>query len=316
MQRIVFLDSGTVPVELRKPGFSHTWSAYEQTSADQLQERLANATIIVTNKVQLREPVLSKLSQLRLIAVTATGYDNIEIQVCRKRGIAVANVPGYAKQSVPEHVFLFILALRRNLVAYREAVRAGRWKTSPHPNLAVFPIEDLHGSLLGLVGYGALARGVEQLARAFGMQILIAERKGANSLRPGRASFADVLKQADIVSLHSPLTPETQQLLGTYEFSLMKPSDLLINTARGGLIDEAALAEALRSGRLAGAGLDVLSEEPPKNGSPLLENDVPNLIVTPHVAWTSRQALAILAEEVILNIEAFNSGRPRNLVTL
>jgi len=206
-----------------------------------------------------------------------------------------------------------MLALRRNLPAYREAVRAGRWQIALQPTVNDLPIEDLRGTTLGLIGYGDLAKGVEALARAFGMKILIAERKGAPT-RANRTSFEDVLRQADIVSLHTPFTSDTRGMIGAKELSLMKKSALLINAGRGGLVDEAALAEALKSGRLGGAGVDVLSQEPPRDGNPLLDLHLPNLIVTPHIAWASRQAQEFLAEDVVQNIEAFIAGKPRNLV--
>jgi glycerate dehydrogenase len=270
--------------------------------------------MVLTNKVLLREPVLSQVPLLRLIALTSTGVDCVDLPYCRKRGIAVANVPGYAQRSVAEHVFMLILALRRRLTDLHQAVQTGRWQRSKSFALLDFSIRDLSGSTLGLIGYGDIARHVEELAKAFGMAILIAERKGAVQVRPGRTLFEDVLRRADIVSLHCPRTPETVGLVGAPELALMKKDALLINTARGGLVDEIALAEALRSGRLGGAGVDVLSEEPPRNGSPLL-TAIPNLIVTPHVAWASEQAVTKLAEVVIGNLEAFVAGNPRNLVT-
>jgi glycerate dehydrogenase len=227
----------------------------------------------------------------------------------------VSNVPNYAQHSVPEHVFMMILALRRNLLKYDAAVRSGRWAASPHFSLLDFPIDVLRGTTLGLIGYGAIAKEVEKLGRAFGMEILIAERKGVVKVRKGRSPFAGVLKHSDVVSVHFPLTPETRGWIGAAELAMMKPEALLINTARGGLVDEAALAKALKSGSLGGAGVDVLSEEPPRNGNPLLDPEIPNLIVTPHVAWASRQAQAMLAEEIVKNMEAFVAGKPRNVVT-
>jgi glycerate dehydrogenase len=303
----------TVP--LRKPKFPHEWIDYGGTRPDETVERLTPATIAVTNKLKLGEPELSHLPKLKFIAITATGYDNVDLVDCRKRGIAVANVPGYARHSVPEHVMLLMLALRRNLPAYREAVRAGRWQKALQPTLNDLPVEDLRGSTLGLIGYGDLAKSVERLATVFGMAVLIAEHKNASVIRAGRTPFIDVLKLSDVVSLHAPLTGQTRGLMGAKELALMKKTALLINTARGGLVDDAALADALKMGRLGGAGIDVLSKEPPKEGNPLLDLHLPNLIVTPHIAWTSRQAQDLLAEEVIQNIEAFVDGRSRNLVS-
>jgi len=315
MQKIIFLDRGTVTVVFRKPAIPHEWIDYDHTSPEETVERLRGAAIAVTNKVKLREADLAQLPDLKFIAITATGFDNIDLPACRTRGITVSNVPGYARESVPEHVLMLILALRRNLPAYREAVQAGRWQTSTQPTVNDIPIEDIYGTTLGLIGYGDLAKGVERLCRPFGMQILIAEHKGASALRPGRTSFEDVLRRADIISLHSPLNDQTRHIIGASEFSLMKRTAILINAARGGLVDEKALADALREGRLGGAGVDVLSLEPPKSGNPLLDIQLPNLIVTPHIAWTSRQAQEILAEEVVKNIEAFAAGKPRNVVS-
>ena len=314
METIVFLDRGTVTVPFRKPGIAHEWLDYERTAPEETVERLRGATIVVTNKVKFREAELAALPDLKLIAITATGYDNVDLTACKKHGVLVANVPGYARQSVPEHVMMLILALRRNLPAYQKAIRDGRWQISPQPTVNDIPVEDLHGTTLGLIGYGNLAKGVEKLARAFGMEVLISERKGGTA-RSGRFLFEDVLKRADVVSLHVPLNDQTRNLIGAAELALMKRTALLINTARGGVVDEVALAAALREGRLGGAGVDVLSSEPPREGNPLLDLHLPNLIVTPHIAWTSRQAQETLAEEVIKNIEAFAAGKPRNVVS-
>jgi len=315
MEKIVFLDRGTVTAPFRKPSIAHEWLDYEYTAPEETIERLSAATIAVTNKVKLREAELSALPQLKFIAITATGFDNVDLATCRERKILVANVPGYAHQSVPEHVLLLILALRRNLPAYQKAVKAGRWQHSAQPTVNDIPIEDLYSTTLGLLGYGDLAKGVERLARAFGMEVLIAERKGIRIARPGRVLFEEALRRSDVVSLHTPLNEQTRNLIGAPELALMKRTALLMNTARGGLVDEKALADALREGRLGGAGVDVLSVEPPRQGNPLLDLTLPNLIVTPHIAWTSRQAQEILAEDVVKNIEAFAAGKPRNIVS-
>jgi glycerate dehydrogenase len=315
MEMIVFLDRGTITVPFRKPAFANRWLDYDSTAPADTVKRLKGATIAVTNKVKLREPELSALPELKFIAITATGFDNIDLTYCRRRKIAVSNVPGYSRRSVPEHVLMLILALRRNLPAYQELIRAGRWQQSPQPTLNNLLIEDLHGTTLGLIGYGDLAKGTERLARALGMSILIAERKGASVVRRGRHGFEEVLRLADVISVHAPLNDRTRRLIGVEELAMMKPTALLINVARGGIVDESALVEALRKGRLAGAGVDVLSEEPPRQGNPLLDIHLPNLIVTPHIAWTSRQAQEILAEEVVRNLEAFVAQKPRNLVS-
>jgi glycerate dehydrogenase len=305
MLTIVFLERDTLRAELRRPSFEHVWRDYGATRAEEVTERLEGATVAVVNKLPMRAEVLARLPALRLIAVAATGTDNIDKEFCRAHDIEVLNVRGYARDTLPEHVMMLTLGLRRNLLAYDRAVRAGEWQRAEQFCLHAREIRDLHGSTLGLVGYGTLGRGVERLARAFGMEVLIAERKGTARLRDGRTPFAEVLARADVLSLHVPLNEETRNMIGREEFALMKPSAVLINCARGGVVDERALAEALREGRIAGAGVDVLSTEPPRDDNPLLAPGVPNLIVTPHVAWAGREAQQALADQLIDNIEAF-----------
>jgi glycerate dehydrogenase len=255
------------------------------------------------------------LPRLRFIAVAATGVDNIELDYCRRAGIAVSNVRNYARHAVSEHVFALVLALRRNLISYHRDVREGAWQSAEQLCLLNHSIRDLHESTLGIIGYGALGRAVGQLAEAFGMRVLVSEHKGAASVRQGRVSFRELLRGSDIVSLHCPLTPETLDLIGMDEFELMRADALLINTARGGLVRESELVWALREGKIGGAGFDVLTKEPPREGNPLLELDVPNFILTPHVAWASLEAMQALADQVVENIEAFVRGEPRNLLT-
>jgi glycerate dehydrogenase len=210
---------------------------------------------------------------------------------------------------------MLMLALRRNLLGWRADVRAGLWQQADQFCLFTRPINDLYGSTLGLVGYGTLGNRVKKLAEAFGMQVLVSEHKGAATIREGHTPFDTVMREADAISLHTPLTPQTRHMIGAREFGLMKPTAILINTARGNLVDEAALFEALQSRRIAGAGFDVLSVEPPRAGNPLLELELPNFILTPHVAWSSREAMQTLADQLVDNIEAFVAGTPRNVVT-
>lgn len=309
MEKIVFLERDTLKAELRRPVFDHVWRDYGSTLPREALERLEGATVAVVNKLPLRADVLARLPRLRLIAVAATGTDNIDLEFCRAHDITVSNVTGYARATLPEHVMMLMLALRRNLLAYVEAVREGRWQGAGQFCLHAREIRDLHGSTLGLVGHGTLGRGVERLARAFGMEVLIAERKSAESVREGRTPFSEVVGRADVLSLHVPLNEETRGMIGREEFESMKPSAVLINCARGGVVDEAALADALRAGRIAGAGVDVLSVEPPRDDNPLLARDVPNLILTPHVAWAGREAQQALADQLIDNIEAFVGKR-------
>jgi glycerate dehydrogenase len=313
MEHIVFLDRDTIRVPVRSPDFAHTWKDYPRTLPEHTVARLADATMALTNKVRLHKAELSQLPKLRFIAVTATGHDNVDVAFARECGIQVANVAHYARQSVPEHVFMLMLALRRNLLTFRTAIENGEWQKSPDVALVQYPLHDIGGSTLGLIGYGELAREVEHRAKAFGMRVLIAERKGA-APRPGRTAFETVLAQSDVVSLHCPLSAETRDLIGSVELEQMKPTALLINTARGAVVDSEALSMALQEGRIGGAGIDVLPEEPPRAGNPLLNLKLPNLLVTPHVGWASQQALTVLAEEVILNLEAFAQGKPRNVL--
>jgi glycerate dehydrogenase len=314
MERIVFLERKSVDAEVRRPAFAHEWREYAESKQEQAVERLGSATIAIMNKIGLRETELAQLPDLKLIAVAATGTDRIDLESCAQRGIAVVNVRGYAAVSLSEHVLMLILALRRNLFAYRKDVRAGLWQQSKQFCLLTREIHDLRGSTLGVVGYGALGRATANLARGFGMRVLVGEHKGEKEIREGRTLFDALLRESDIITLHAPLTEATRHMIGARELASMKPTAILINTARGLLVDEDALVEALRAGKIAGAGVDVLSNEPPREGNPLLDLDLPNLVVTPHVAWASREAMQALADQLIETIEAFVRGEPQNVV--
>ena len=311
---IVFLERNTFNIAFRKPAFDHEWIDFGETAADEVVDRLAHATIAICNKVALRADALSQLPQLRLIAVAATGTDNVDLQYCHTNDIAVCNTRGYAVSSLPEHALMLMLALRRNLVAYVDDVKAGRWHEARQFCLLDYPIGDLKGSMLGIVGFGTLGKSMAELGRAIGMNVIVAERRNVATVRAGRVPFAELLEVSDVISLHCPLTEETKNLIGAAELSQMKRDAILINTARGGLIDDHAVLQALREGRIAGVGIDVLRNEPPREGNPLLDADLPNLIVTPHYAWASRQAMQTLADQLIDNLEAFIRGEPRNLV--
>ncbi len=314
MEHIVFLERNTFTVDFRKPDFDHEWIEYAETLPSQIVERLKDATIVISNKLALRKPELSQLPQLKLIAIAATGTDNVDLEYCREHKIAVCNTRGYAVNSVPEHVLMLVLALRRNLLAYRKDVRRGEWQRAKQFCLLNQPIHDLQGSTIGIIGWGSIGRATSRLAQAIGMRVLVAERKGALSLRAGRTRFKEVLRQSDIVTLHCPLNEETRNLIGTEELRMMRRDAVLINTARGALVNEAALVRALQSGLIAGAGFDVLSNEPPREGNALLDLDLPNFILTPHVAWASEEAMRALLDQLISNIEAFVRGEPQNLV--
>ena len=312
---IVFLDRSTLQATVRRPAFEHTWQEYPTTAAGVLAERLRDATIAITNKVPLRAETLRRLPKLRMIAVAATGYDVIDVDYCRSHGIAVANIRNYAVHTVPEHAFALITALRRNLLAYRRDVEQGRWQQVDQFCFFDYPIRDLYGATIGIVGEGVLGQGTASIARGFGMQVLFADHAPPKASGVVFTPFDEVLARSDVISLHVPLTAETRNMIGIEQLRRMKRTAILINTARGGLVDEQALAQALKEGLIAGAGFDVLTREPPKEGNPLLELRLPNFILTPHVAWASDGAMQFLADQLIDNIEAFVRGQPQNLVT-
>ncbi len=289
------------------------WRFYGLTRPDDLNDRIRDAEIIVSNKVGIDEAAFQAASRLKLICVAATGYNNVDLDAAQRHGVTVCNVRGYATPSVSQHVFTLILSLSIHLGSYRRAVMKGEWQRSPHFCLLDYPIEELAGRTLGIIGHGELGHAVAHLGEAFGMEVIIADHRGS-APSPGRLAFEQVLEAADVLTLHCPLNSETRGLIGAAEIRRMKPGALLINTARGGIVDEQALADALRDGRLGGAGIDVLSEEPPLHGNPLLADDVPNLIVTPHIAWASRNARQRLLDEIGDNISAFLAGTPRNVV--
>jgi len=314
---IVFLDRSTFVPEVRFPTGALgdcCWNEYPATRPADVAPRIREAEVLLSNKVRVTAEHMAAAPRLKLIAATATGVDHIDLDAARARGIGVANVRGYAVHAVPEHVFALLLALRRSLIGYRADLRAGRWSRSDIYCLHTQPLRDLAGSTLGIVGSGSLGQAVARLAAAFGMRVLQAERRGAATVRPGRVPFERVLAEADALTLHVPLTPETRHLIGPGEFARLKPGAVLINTARGALVDPRALRAALQSGRLAGAGIDVLETEPPPPDHPLLTADLPNLIVTPHVAWASLEAQQRLADEVMANVAAFLRGESRNRV--
>lgn len=311
---IVFLDRGTLSAEVRAPRFAHVWEEYDATEPDDVEQRLISATIAITNKVRLGRDCLSKLPQLRLIAMAATGYDVIDVEHCKTAGITVVNIRDYAINTVPEHTFALILALRRNLLAYRRDVERGRWQAARQFCFFDHPIRDLAGATLGIVGEGSIGRATASIGRAFGMRVLFADHPPPKASDVEFTPFERILEEADVLTLHCPLTEFTRNLIGPDELRRMKRTALLINTARGGLVDEAALAQALQAGLIAGAGFDVLATEPPRETDVLLGLRMPNFILTPHIAWASQGAMQGLADQLIDNIEAFASGTPVNVV--
>jgi glycerate dehydrogenase len=291
------------------------WRHYPHSKPAEVLERIGHAQVAVTNKVVFDRPVLERVSDLRLICIAATGTNNVDLDAARKRGIAVANVVRYATPSVVQHVFALILALTTRLPDYQRAVASGAWQQHERFCLMDFPIRELAGRTLGIVGYGELGQAVARVAEAFGMQVLIAQRPGGAPAE-GRMPLETLLPQVDVLSLHCPLTDATRGLIGARELGLMRSDALLINTARGGIVDEQALANALRAGTIGGAGVDVLSAEPPRQGNPLLAPEIPNLIVTPHIAWASREARQRVIEEIAANIQAFLAGQVRHRVEI
>lgn len=318
MTRIVFLDRGTIgpSVKLTPPSFSHEWVEHERTHADEVVERLQGAEIAITNKVSIRADHLEKLPDLRMIAVAATGYNILDVAACRAHGVVASNVRSYAQKTVPEHVFALIFALRRNLVGYRQDVIDGVWQKSGQFCFFTHPIKDLSGSRLGLIGGGSLGEATGAIGRALGMEVVYAGRKGGQASKPGYLPFEEVLATSDVLSLHCPLTPETEGLISLIEFEQMAQRPLVINTARGGLVDETDLVTALDRGLIAGAGFDVLTSEPPADDNPLMQiAERPNVIITPHVAWASEEAMQTLWDQLIGHIENYKLGRPSNLIT-
>jgi glycerate dehydrogenase len=315
----VFLDTDSLDIKDldwgRLEGTGVSLTRHTATAARQTAKRIQNANIVISNKVIIDESMLIEAPDLRLICVAATGTNNVDLEACKSRGIVVCNVRDYATPSVVQHTFSLILSLTNHLPAYREAIHAGGWSRSEQFCLLEYPISELNGKTLGIVGYGVLGQTVARLGEAFGMNILIANRPGQEVLANGRVSMESLLRESDIISLHCPLAENTRNLIGPGEFRQMKANAILINTARGGIVDEEALLAALDSGSIAGAGIDVLAIEPPPASTPLLTRSLPNLIVTPHIAWSSQEARQRLLDQIADNITAYLTGTPRNIVT-
>ncbi|WP_417618099.1 D-2-hydroxyacid dehydrogenase [Oceanisphaera sp.] len=312
--KLVFLDQQTLAPEisLRTPDFPHQWQSYDATAPEQVVERLQDADIVLLNKVRLTADILAQLPHLKLVALAATGSDNVDLDACRQAGVAVCNIRDYSKNSVPEHALSLIMALNRNLHAYRNSITQGRWQQSGQFCYFDYPVRDLAGQTLGLIGYGTIARDLEKLAQALGMKVIVAARKGQPATE-GRVSFEQLLTNADVISLHCPLNDDTHHLIAEPELKMMKSDALLINVGRGGLVDEAALLSALQHQQIGGAGFDVVTAEPPAPDNPLIQAlACPNFILTPHIAWASQNAMQRLAEQLIDNVEAFVAGKEQN----
>ena len=291
------------------------WEIYPDCLASQVAERIASADIVLTNKTAIRAPEMDQAKSLKLIALFATGTDIVDLVAASEKNIVVSNAVGYGTASVVQHVWSLILALTTNLKEHSKASIDGRWRNSRFFCLLDSPVQELEGKVLGIIGAGELGLGVAKIAEAFGMKVFFAGLPGrSHSNQDSRMPFEVLLKEADILSLHCPLTAETTKLIGAEELQSMKKSAFLINTARGGLIDEQALRNALTEGIIAGAALDVLSVEPPSEGNVLIDNYIPNLIVTPHVAWIARESRQRLVGQVVENVQGFLAGEPRNQV--
>ena len=315
--RAVFLDFGTVSNgDLDTAALERAVSGvvfHQQTSTAQVAERVAGFEIVFANKAVIDRATIAANPQLRLIALTATGVDNVDLAAARDSGIAVCNLVDYCTQSVVQHVFAMLLALTHRLLDYDSLVRAGGWQQAGQFSTFPYAIRELDGRVFGIVGHGTLGRAVGRTAAAFGMQVEVANRPGGLQ-QDGRVDLDELLPRVDVLSLHCPLTDATRGLIGAARLARMKPDAILINTARGALIDTAALAAALKAGRLGGAAIDVLEREPPPPGHALLDPTVPNLILTPHVAWAAREARQRCLDELAQNVRAFNEGSQRNRV--
>lgn len=317
-EKIVFLDASTIGpgVTVGRPVFEHGWVEYDRTAAGEVVARLSDATIAISNKVVISPEMLEQLPQLTLIAVAATGYNIVDLEACKKAGVAVCNIRGYAVNTVPEHTFSLILALRRNLIEYREQVLGEEWVRSEQFCFFNRPIRDLAGSNLGIIGAGVLGQSVGRIGLAFGMNVMYLNQHISTAPDHGQLVSLEQLRDGvDVLTLHCPLTHETRNIIDADFLRGMKETALVINTGRGGLIDEVALADALKNGEIAGAGIDVTEVEPaPLDSSMMQVADLPNVLLTPHVAWASVGGMQMLVDQLIENIEGFVAGEPKNLL--
>ena len=311
---IVVLDRDTLVNRPFDFDFPHTLSSYGTTEAHETLERIRGANIVITNKVVISAQAFAENPQLKLVAVTATGVNNVDVEAAKQNGTAVCNIRAYGNESVAEHAFMMMITLMRNLPAYQRDVAAGLWENSPFFCHLGAPMRDLNGKTLAIFGRGNIGKTLATYAQAFKMNVVFAEHKNAQSVRDGYVSFDEAIRSADVVSLNCPLTPQTANMIGEAELQQMKPGAILINCGRGGLVDEAALVAALKYGQIGGAGFDVLTQEPPRDGNPLLKARLPNLIVTPHIAWASQEAANRLFDILLDNINHFVAGNPQNLV--
>ena len=292
------------------------WSLYGYTAEDEVADRIADADIVFSNKIKIDAEAMAAAKKLKLIAVMATGTNNIDLDAAKQQDILVCNARDYSTASVAQHTMAMILALSTNLIAYDRAVKQGEWQQQKLFCLLNHPIHDLAGKTLGLIGYGNMAKKVEQMALAFDMRVIVAQSLSADAeLTEGRVPLDELLSRSDIVSLHCPLTEQSRDLLNAKNIAKMKPSALLINTARGGIVNETDLVVALRDKVIAGAGIDVLSQEPPTDDSPLIQAKLPNLLLSPHCAWGSQESRQRLVDQLTEIVKAFKAGQPIQVVS-
>ncbi len=313
--KAVFLDWATMGPDLdvsQLRALLPALEVFDVTTDEQVAPRIRDAAYVLANKIRLTDELLKQCSRLQFIGLTATGTDNVDLAAAKRHGVAVCNIRDYCSQSVAEHVFACLLSLTHSLPRYHADVRAGEWQKSDDFCLLSHPVRELSGMTMGIVGYGALGQAVAGIAAAFNMTVIVAARDGASGGE--RVPFEELLARADVISLHCPLVPETRKLFSTEQFRRMKGDAIFINTARGGLVDSAALAAALQQGDIAAAAIDVLPQEPPVDGDPLLDYDGDNLIVTPHVAWATNEARQAAIDELARNVDAFQQGVSRNRV--
>lgn len=313
--KIVFLDESTITlgdIDFSPIKSLGEYKSYGNSTEDEAIQRAASADCIITNKVPVTLNTVRSLRNLRLVTVIATGYNVIDLKAAKEHGLTVCNVPGYAADTVPQHTFSLILNLATKAYRYHADVMNGEWGMADSFTLLRYPTFELAKKTIGIIGFGTIGRGVARIAEAFGMRVLAYDAFEIKHEKYGNTPLDTLLRESDVVTVHSPLTDETRKLIDAKALSMMKKSAILINTARGGIVHEQALAEALNSERIAGAGVDVLTVEPPRGGNPLLS--AKNIIITPHSAWSTREARQRLVDETAENIRAFFEGHPRNVV--
>ena len=312
--KIVALDRDTLPKREFALNFEHELISYGFTAPEDTLARIQGADIIITNKVVITAEAIAQNPQLKLIAVTATGVNNVDTAAAKQAGVAVCNIRAYGNESVAEHAFMLMIALMRNLPAYQRDVTEGLWQQSPFFCHFGAPMRDLNGKTLAIFGRGGIGQTLAGYARAFNMNVIFGEHKHADTVREGYVAFDEAIHGADVVSLHCPLTEQTADMIAAAEFKQMKNNAVLINCGRGGLVNETDLIDALQQGQIGGAGFDVLTTEPPRQGHPLLDANLPNLIITPHMPWASTEAVNRLFDILLDNINGFVAGKPQNLV--